>query len=276
MSKFDLTQKYHAQPTVSPRPTLGTIELLGVNIHTLRRDELLERIANVIAARQRAIVAYANVHALNLAYDQPWFRAFLNQSDLVFCDGFGVKWGARLVGSRLPERFTPPDWIARLIEIACRDDFSVFMIGAQVGVTERLAAQFKQRFPQLKIAGTHHGYFDKTPGSAENEAVIQAINAAKPNVLMVGFGMPVQERWLLDNWARLDANVALTAGAAFDYMAGEVRRAPRWMTDHGLEWLGRLVIEPRRLWRRYIVGNPLFLWRVIEQRLGHLHFDDSQ
>src|SRR5262245_14813510 len=274
MSKFDLTQKYRAQSAVLAHPTPDAIELLGVHIHTLRRDELLERIAAVIAAQQRAIVSYANVYALNLAYEQPWFRAFLNQSDLVFCDGFGIKWGARLVGARLPERFTPPDWIAHLIQIACRDDFSVFLIGAQAGVTERLAAQFKRRFPQLKIAGTDHGYFDKTPGSAENEAVIQAINAVKPNVLIIGFGMPVQERWLLDHWARLDVNVALTAGAAFDYLAGEVRRAPRWMTDHGLEWLGRLVIEPRRLWYRYVVGNPLFLWCVLQQRWGRLHLHD--
>jgi len=273
MSKTDL--KYRAQPTISVRATPDAIELLGVRIHTLRRDELLEQIADVIAARQRAIVTYANVHALNLAYNLPWFRAFLNQCDLVFCDGFGVKWGARLIGSRLPERFTPPDWIGRLIEIACHDDFSVFMIGGQAGVTERVASEFKRRFPDLRIAGTHHGYFDKTPGSTENQAVIQAINAARPNILLVGFGMPTQERWLLDNWARLDVNVALTVGAAFDYLAGEVRRAPKWMTDHGLEWLGRLVIEPRRLWRRYLVGNLLFLWRVILQRSRRLHLDDS-
>src|SRR5215216_1593321 len=178
----NLVQNYHVQPIVSPHAAPDTIELLGVRIHTLRRDELLDEIAAVIAARRRAIISYANVHALNLAYDLPWFRAFLNQSDIVFCDGFGVKWGARLVGARLPERFTPPDWITRLVEIACRDDFSVFMLGARAGVAERVAAEFKRRFPDLRVAGTHHGYFDKTPNSAENQAVIQVINAAKPNL----------------------------------------------------------------------------------------------
>jgi N-acetylglucosaminyldiphosphoundecaprenol N-acetyl-beta-D-mannosaminyltransferase len=273
MSKFDLADKYRARAPITPRAAPDAIELLGVRIHTLRRDELLERIAAVIAARERAIITYANVHALNLAYNLPWFRALLNQSALVFCDGFGVKWGARLVGARLPERFTPPDWIARLVEIACRDDFSVFMIGARAGVAERVAAQFKRRFPDVRIAGTHHGYFDKTPNSAENQAVIQAINATKPDLLIVGFGMPTQERWLFDNWVQLDVNVGLTAGAAFDYLAGEVPRAPSWMTDHGLEWLGRLVAEPRRLWRRYLVGNPLFLYRVLRQRLGLLRLE---
>ena len=129
------------------------------------------------------------------------------------------------------------------------------------------------RYPGLRIAGTYHGYFDKTPGSPENEAVLQRINAARPNILILGFGMPLQERWLLENWERVDANLALTGGAVFDYLSGELRRPPRWMTEHGLEWLGRMLIEPRRLWRRYVVGNPLFLWRVLLQRFGLLKFD---
>ena len=251
-------------------PNTGTVELLGVRIDALRLDEVLERIARTIAARQRAIVVYANVHALNLAYALPWFRAFLNHGDVVFCDGFGVKWGARLVGARIPERFTPPDWIERLAEIACRHDFSLYLVGARPGVAERVASQFRQRFPKLRVVGAYHGYFDKSPGSAENAAVIAAINAARPDVLIVGFGMPIQERWLQENWASIDARVALTAGAALDYLAGEVARAPHWMTDHGLEWLGRLIVEPRRLWRRYLIGNPIFLWRVLLQRWGLL------
>ena len=270
MSKSHLPHEYRAQGPLVPRTTFGAIDLLGVRIDTLRLEEMLACMAGVVAARQRAIVAYANVHTLNLAYSQPRFRAFLNRCDLVFCDGFGVKWGAWLVGARIPERFTHPDWLARLAELACRDGFSLFLIGARPGVTERVAAQFQQRFPGLRIAGTCHGYFDKSPGSAENAAVIEAINAAKPDVLIVGFGMPVQEHWLEENWAAIDARVALTAGAAFDYLAGEVRRAPPWMTDHGLEWLGRLLIEPRRLWRRYLIGNPIFLWRVLLQRRGRL------
>ena len=95
-------------------------------------------------------------------------------------------------------------------------------------------------------------------------------NAVKPNILIVGFGTPLKERWLMENWDRIEVNVALTGGAVFDYVSGELRRAPRWMTDHGLEWLARLIIEPCRLWKRYLIGNPLFLWRVLKQRLGLL------
>jgi N-acetylglucosaminyldiphosphoundecaprenol N-acetyl-beta-D-mannosaminyltransferase len=270
MSKVDaLSEALVRQPAPYSLPT-ETVDLLGVRIHALRLDELLAYMGGVIAARRRAVISYANIHALNVAYRLPWFRAFLNDSDIVFCDGFGVKWGARLLGAHLPERFTHTDWLARLADLASRDGFSIFLLGARPGVAAEVARRWQQLYPALRIAGSHHGYFDKAPGSAENQAVVDAINAARPNLLIVGFGMPTQERWLLENWDRLDANVALTAGAVFDYLAGAVPRAPAWMTDHGLEWLGRLVIEPRRLWRRYLVGNPLFLWRVLQQRRGRL------
>lgn len=100
--------------------------------------------------------------------------------------------------------------------------------------------------------------------------VIEKINKVRPNILLVGFGMPVQEYWLQENWEKIDTNIALTGGAVFDYLSGELRRAPRWMTDHGLEWLGRLIIEPRRLWKRYIIGLPLFFLRVLLFKLGLL------
>jgi N-acetylglucosaminyldiphosphoundecaprenol N-acetyl-beta-D-mannosaminyltransferase len=254
-------------------PERDVVHVLGVKIDALRLDEVLATIERAVEAGGRAIVAYANVHALNLAYELPWFRATLNRCDVVFCDGFGVKWGARLLGARIPERFTPPDWLDRLADRACRNGWRVFLLGARPGVAQAAAGRLKRRFPELCVAGTHHGYFDRVNGGAENAAVIRSINAARPQLLIVGFGMPIQERWLADNWEHLDVNVALTVGAAFDYLSGEVRRAPPWMTDHGLEWLGRLLVEPRRLWRRYLVGNPLFLARVLRQRLGLLRLE---
>ena len=128
-------------------------------------------------------------------------------------------------------------------------------------------------FHYFQVIGTHHGYFNKTPGHPQNEAVIKSINAAKPDILLIGFGMPIQEKWIMENYDRLDVKVFMPVGAAFDYVSGNVRRAPRWMTDHGLEWLGRLIIEPRRLWKRYIIGIPLFFYRVLLQKFGLLKFE---
>ncbi len=141
-------------------------------------------------------------------------------------------------------------------------------MGAKPGVTAKAATKLKERHPNLQIVGTHHGYFDKIPDSAENEAIIAQINAVKPNILILGFGMPLQEKWLLENWDKIDANIALTGGAVFDYISGELQRGPKWMTDNGFEWLARLLIEPKRLWRRYLLGNPLFLYRVLKQRIS--------
>ncbi len=244
------------------------ITLLGVRIHTLPVEALIERIVCAAQNRQRAIVAYVNAHGLNLAHDTPALRDFFNtQATWVFCDGFGVKWGARLAGQPSPPRYTPPDWIDRLCDECAIHGLSIYLLGDAPATVEKAAQTLQARHASLKIVGWQHGFFDKTTGSAANAATLATINAARPDVLLVGMGMPAQELWLARNWDALEACVAMTVGALFGYVAGDVRRAPRWMTDHGLEWLGRLVIEPGRLWRRYVIGLPLFFLRIIEARL---------
>lgn len=243
------------------------IRILGVDVHPLATEAVHARIARAIEGGGHELVLNANVHALNLARAEPWFRDFLNAAQVVFCDGAGVMLGARILGAHIPERITYADWMWQLAGLAEQRGWSFFFLGARPGVAEGAAASLRARHPDLRIAGVHHGYFDSAAGSAENRAVVEAINRAAPDILVMGLGMPLQERWLRENWADVDARVALSGGAVFDYLSGGLRRAPRWMTEHGLEWLGRLAIEPRRLWRRYLLGNPLFLARVIRQRL---------
>jgi N-acetylglucosaminyldiphosphoundecaprenol N-acetyl-beta-D-mannosaminyltransferase len=204
---------------------------------------------------------------LNLAYNDAGLRDLLNGAEVVFCDGYGVMLAARILGRRIPERITYADWMWRLAAFAASEGFSLFFLGAEPGIAQRAAERLEDLYPDLNIAGVHHGYFDHAPGSPENEAVVEKINAATPDILVLGFGMPLQERWLMRNWDRVDARVALTGGAVFDYVSGELRRGPRILTDNGFEWLARLLVEPGRLWRRYVVGNPLFLLRVLRQRL---------
>ncbi len=246
----------------------NTVELLDVQIHPLSADEVIHSIATTIFVEQKAIIANVNIYCMNLAYEQPWLRNFLNSAEVNFCDGTGVMLGARILGHHISERITYADWTWQLAEFAESHGFTFFFLGAKPGVAEKAAARLKERYPDLQIVGVHHGYFDKIPGSPENEVVVTQINAVKPNILLVGFGMPLQEKWLMENWDKIDANIALTGGAVFDYISGELRRGPKWMTDHGFEWLARLLIEPRRLWQRYVVGNPLFLYRVFKQRLA--------
>ena len=249
-------------------PVREKINVLGVGVDPLTVEELHERMLGFVENGDRALVLHANAHGLNLACRDERLRGFLNGAQIVFCDGAGVMLAARLLGRRIPERITYADWAWKLAAFAEERGFSLFFLGARPGVAEKAARRLEYRFPKLRIAGAEHGYFDRTPGSPENEAVIKKINAARPDVLLVGFGMPLQELWLAENWEKVDANVALAGGAVFDYVSGELRRGPRFLTDRGLESVARLMVEPRRLWRRYVIGNPLFLLRVLKQRLG--------
>jgi len=244
------------------------VKILGVKIDAIQMVDVVSQIRVTALAHQRTLMTHVNIHGLNLAYENPWFSRFLNRADIVFCDGMGVLFGARLLGYHLPERFTLADWVWPLVEMGAINSLRFYLLGNPPGMAERAAQVIQKRFPDFIIAGSQHGYFNKTPGHTENEAVIEQINAAAPDVLMVGFGMPVQEQWLQDNWHRLDATVTMTCGAIFEYIAGDLPRGPAWMTQNYLEWLARVVISPRRYARRYARDIPLFIYRVLKQRIG--------
>ena len=176
-----------------------TSVISGVHIHQLTRDALLERLESLLTRGEPATILNVNVHALNLAVEQPWFRDFLNTATIAFCDGFGVKWASAFLGQPLPERFTPPDWLDAFCGLCRRLEAGLFFLGAASGVADQAAEALSRQVSGLTVSGTHHGYFNKTPGHAENEAVIQAINQSGARVLLVGFGMPLQEQWLKEN-----------------------------------------------------------------------------
>ena len=224
-------------------------------------------IERLVRGGRRGLVLNVNAHCLNLCYEDPRLRDFLNGAEAVLCDGAGVMLAARILGERIPQRITYADWIWQLADLASARGFSLYFLGARPDVAREAARRLRERYPDLEIVGVRHGYFDHSAGAAENEAVVEEINASAPDILLVGLGMPLQERWLMENIERLDAGVVLTGGAVFDYVSGRLRRGPRFLTDSGFEWLARLLVEPRRLWRRYLLGNPLFLLRVLRQRL---------
>ncbi len=243
--------------------------LWGIPITDISRTAMVTRIVTIVEQREHGIIANINIHAINLAYEQPRvYQFFREYASIIHCDGYGVLIGARLMGLHIRQRMTSPDWIDALCEKCIERSYALFLLGARPGVAERAARNLQKKHPGLKIAGTHHGYFDKSGNQPENQQVIKLVNDAQPDILLVAFGMPLQELWLLENWDELHAGAAIPVGALFDYLAGEVRRPPRWMTDHGLEWFGRLFVEPGRLWRRYLIGNPLFFWRIFKYKLS--------
>ncbi len=206
---------------------IPNVKILGLRVHLVTLNRLHSFIYDAIVNQKKIIITHINVHCANLALEQAWLYKFINMSDLVFCDGAGVKFGARMLGHHIPERITYADWMWQVGHFAEKRKLSFFFLGGKPNVAEGAKFAMQKRFPNLEIVGTHHGYFNKQPGNPENEAVIEIINQAKPDILLVAFGMPLQERWLMENWEKVDARVALTGGAVFDYISGELRRAVR-------------------------------------------------
>ena len=265
------------------------VEILGVGLHRLSMGDLIREATQRARAGAKTTILYANVHTLNTAYSDPELRRILNQADLVYCDGAGVVLGARLLGHRLPGRMTGADWIDPLCEVCAKDETALYFLGGQPGVAARAAELLCSRYPGLRVVGTHHGYLHPSSplvpspnfgggsgrgqrgeegrgGGGISAAAIAAINAARPHILLVGMGTPTQEKWLAAHRHQLEVPVVWAVGALFDFVAGVQPRGPRWMLDHGLEWLCRLLSDPARLWRRYLIGNPLFILRVLRQR----------
>lgn len=250
-------------------------ELLGVRIGEYDIPRLTNRIAQAIAGDERIVVANHNLHSLYLCSRDPKLRAFHAAADVTHADGMSMIALARLLGVplRRDHRVTYVDWMRPLMAAAARGGWRVFALGGQPGVFEQAAARLRASHPGLVLAGAH-GFFDPARDSADSRAVLAQITAFRPNVLLVGMGMPRQEHWVHDHRSALDANAILMAGAAMDYIAGIVPTPPRAAGSAGLEWAWRLAAEPRRLWRRYLVEPWYVLGMVLADRAGRRHGGD--
>jgi N-acetylglucosaminyldiphosphoundecaprenol N-acetyl-beta-D-mannosaminyltransferase len=236
------------------------VALLGVRVDAVRLGELLRIVADAVRSRTPLTLFYVNAHTMNMASKKSDFRDLLGRADLVYCDGTGVRLGARILGEDLPERMTGADWIHDLCRTAVRERLSLYFLGSESGVADRAAALLRVRYPGLTIVGT-------SPGYGLSNATIDRVNQSGADILLVGMGSPTQERWIADNRPALDPPVVWAVGALFAFASGRLPRGPRWMTEHGLEWLCRLAVEPGKLWRRYLIGNPMFVVRVIRARV---------
>jgi len=226
---------------------------------------LHQYIERVISRGEKALVLNLNVHCVNLALRHAWLADFLNQAQLVFCDGDGVRLGLRILGVEPPPKITYNEWMWELAGFCAEKGFSLYFLGAKPGVADEAAQKLKARYPGLSILGASHGYFQKE--GEENAGVVDTINRLKPDILVLGFGMPAQEKWLETHFRDLQVHIFLSGGAVFDYVAGRLKKAPAWMVRAHMEWLYRLGQEPRRLFKRYVIGNPLFLYRILRERI---------
>ena len=240
------------------------LDLFGVPIQNCTTDEALARLARFLLAPTRLphAVFFVNAHTLNLASASPAYRSVLCSADQVFGDGTGVRWAARLVHSvRLAGNVNGTDLVPELLRSPPGRGLRYYLLGAQPGAIDRAAAHAARTFPAWTLAGHHHGY---VPPDASGD-VIDAINAARPELLLVGMGNPRQEAWIAASRGRLRVPLVMGVGGLFDYWAGDLDRAPGWMRRLGVEWVHLLAHQPRKA-RRYLLGNPLFLGRVLVAR----------
>ncbi len=241
-----------------------TIEVLGVPFNRLSPSQAVDAAEELFEREEPAWIAVENAHAVNLAQADPSHLALLRRADLVLNDGKGVMLGARLLGASFPADLNGNFFTPLLLDRAAERGWRTFLLGAAPGVAERAAELLVRRHPGLVIAGTRHGFI--APDA--HAEVCAEIRGARTELLLVGLGMPMQERWTCEHLHATGARLATTVGAFYDFQTGTVPRAPAWLNRVGLEWVQRLALEPRRLWRRYVVGNPLFIARVLAQRFG--------
>ncbi|MFZ5569575.1 MAG: WecB/TagA/CpsF family glycosyltransferase [Thermodesulfobacteriota bacterium] len=241
------------------------LEMLGIKVTAAGMVEIHAEIDRLIGRGGPGFILSVNAHAVNLARTRPWLADFFKQADVVHVDGGGIILAAKAFGYRIPQRITWADWWPPLSRHIADRQYRLFLLGGPEGLPDAAAARIRQAFPRIRIVGTQHGFFQKR--GPENEATIRLINRAAPDILWVGMGMPLQEKWVLDNCRKLNVKVFMICGSAYRYMAGLRTRAPRWMLDNHMEWLWMLLEEPRRGLVRYLWGNPLFLMYTLVERL---------
>lgn len=240
-----------------------TVNLFDRRIDFMSMETILKIICEKAIRNEKFLIASYNVHSFNLSMHLNSFFEYQKNAHIARCDGTGIIKGLELLGINIPLKFkiSGTELVPKLIEQCYQNNISIFLLGTKPEIIELAILKQKAKYKKLRISG-HHGYFDKED-SLQNQKVIQQINYFNPDILIVGMGMPVQETWIQKNQEKIDANVIIPCGAVIDRLAGLVSKPPVWISNAGLEWLYRLIKEPKRLASRYILGNPLFLFHIL-------------
>lgn len=246
-------------------PSIG---VLGVRVHMVQMPEVLTHMEHWVQRRERAhVVVASGMHGVMEARRNPEFKDIVNSADLFVPDGISLVWIGRRRGYRLKKRVCGSDLMWEFLKLSERKGYRLFFYGDTEETLESLTDKLKMSFPHLKIVGSISPPF--RPLTAEEESRdVETINRSGADVVWVGLGLPKQERWMYQHRDKVDAPVLVGVGAAFKFLSGQVRRAPPWVGDNGLEWMWRFIQEPRRVWRRVLVDGPKFAGQVILELSG--------
>ncbi|BAY61496.1 WecB/TagA/CpsF family glycosyl transferase [Calothrix brevissima NIES-22] len=246
------------------------VYLLGRRITPITVTGIIDAIHNACKLKQKITVANYNVHAFNLSMQLPWFYEFIQSSEIVHCDGSGILKALSYMGLDLPleYRVSYTKLMPELLKFCHQQELSIFLLGSKPQYLDKAINNLAEKYPNIKVAG-HDGYFSIDDPEI-NEGIINSINQLKPNILLMGMGMPLQENWVARYRDRLDVNAILLGGAVIDRLAGVVSDCPDFLAKNHLEWLYRLIREPKRLAARYLLGNPAFACHIALAKLYQL------
>lgn len=244
--------------------SIDEADFLGIRIGLLRKAQMISAITEFALTGKRKFITYLNAHCVNVSFSDEEYRDILNKADLVYAGGKGVVWAARFLGTPLPERTNILDFFDMFIMSSRQNNIRLYLLGGSEEVAQKAAQELRRK--GINVIGAHNGFFTEQ----EEPAIINEINRLRPHILMVGMGVPKQEKWIYNHLNELEVNLCWAVGAAFDWLSGQRSRAPAWMVGCGLEWLHRFLQQPVRLWKRYLIGNPLFCARVCAWKIKSL------
>jgi len=247
--------------------TIPRVNILGVGISNVTMDGAVEAVSAFIASGKPHYVCISNVHTTMMSQYDPEYRRIQNEAAMVTPDGMPLSWVQRKMGYDQPHRVYGPDLMLEICKRGVDKGFRHFFYGGHEGVAEELKRSFEERFPGIQIVGLYSPPF-RPLSPEEDEAVCAMINDCGADIVWVGLGAPKQERWMAEHLGRFRAPAMLGVGAAFDFHTGRILQAPAWMQGRGLEWLFRIYAEPKRMWRRYVFNNPMFMLLTALQLLG--------
>lgn len=255
------------------------LSVIGVGVSSTSYEAVVAQVGAWVDARRRGLerspahyVCVTSVHGVMTAHKDPSFRRILNHADVVTPDGMPIVWALRSLGQRAQQRVYGPTLMLEICRRAAGQGARVFLYGSRENVLPVLESRLSAMFPEIKIVGRYSPPFRPLTPVEDQEAVAR-IREADPDVIFVGISTPKQERWMWEHRAAFPGVVMVGVGAAFDFHAGRIQQAPPWMQRNGLEWFFRLLSEPRRLWRRYLLETPRFIPHWTLQRLGLVKYD---
>ena len=257
-----MIQQAQAQSITSEQSMSFIVHLLDRRITYMTVPAIVDAIHTACIEELRIVVANYNIHSFNLSIQLSWFYEFLQNAEITHCDSIGILNASRYMGLDLPLQYRASYSLLMpyLLEHCNKHGLSIFLLGAKPDYLEAAIAQVEKHYPNIQING-HHGYFDTTDFQ-QNLDILLKIRSVKPNILVVGMGMPRQENWIRMNREHLDVNVIMPGGAVIDRLAEKVQDCPPLLSNVGLEWLYRLSFEPKRLAARYLLGNPAFALQI--------------